>query len=128
MRDIKFRAWDVRQKVMIPDAIIATEARSLLTTTLDLQNHFAHFDGVKWMQFTGLEDKNKKECYESDIIINENGDKRLIQWCYTGFEMRLLNGNRETSNTTWYHTFEIVGNIYENPELLNDLSQTTEDE
>ena len=70
------------------------------------------------MQFTGLKDKNELECYEGDIILNEDQDERIVKWCYTGFEMRLLNGNREKNNTTWYHTFEIIGNIYENTELL----------
>lgn len=66
------------------------------------------------MQFTGLKDKNGKEIYEGDII-NDNGlicEIKFVEGCFVK--------NFETGN--WiilnYNKIEIIGNIYENPELL----------
>ncbi len=69
-------------------------------------------------QFTGLKDRNGKEIYEGDIVTNTDGDKRKIVYYEMMFEMRLLNGKKDSAATTWYYEVEVIGNIYENPDLI----------
>ena len=93
-------------------------------------------------QFTGLKDKNGKEIYEGDIVIggmNYSGEqfyKGYIHWFADGAEYwaladfsefggkwndrftKLLEGIDEDDDSTETDTLEIIGNIYENPELI----------
>ncbi len=125
-RDIKFRAWDIDRKTMIYDAIVLES---------NLIKHRASLDNSKnvvWLQYTGI-----KEIYEGDILrsINHYEGKEpfylyhIVKYDtnYSGF-MAIHKDNKE--NTTgngniqlWVYiknisNFEIIGNIYENPNLL----------
>lgn len=76
-------------------------------------------------QFTGLHDKNGKEIYEGDIIIEKlrrarkDGERLVI--CFDDFEWQGKNANGTTTSLSLlveYHTIEVIGNIHDNPELL----------
>jgi len=98
-----------------------------------LENH----DYEHLIQWTGLHDKNGVEIYEGDIVhyLYKPGEgfwnadcKATISWKNTGFHIAPFSGNGMTG---WLNSipgaypgaceklFEIIGNIYENPELLN---------
>lgn len=110
-REIKFRAWDGTQmyyKVnILPNWGAIKEGYSATPWSDDAKAGIA-------MQFTGLHDKNGKEIYEGDM----NQDKGIVKW------------NNDSASFVWdynndLHCFEeesewceIIGNIYENPELL----------
>ena len=70
------------------------------------------------MQFTGEIDKNKKEIYEDDIVkFSENSKIHIVKYINTGFVLTASNGNIMVYNFN-PNILEVVGNIYENPELL----------
>lgn len=137
----KFRFWDKNINLMIrPSTDITDEewqhAASIyghdewwycvelgLTTALD------YFDNKNFelMQCTGLKDKNGKLIYEGDIIYkkgSKNWKKEKmyskVVWCevYAEFNISDEDGlHRMPSNP---NNVEVLGNIYENPELLQD--------
>lgn len=102
-REIKFRAW-------IPNLGIM------------LDNITLYGNGLMLMQFTGLIDKNGKEIYEGDILIIETGKPMVVGWSdkFVSFVL-----NREGwAFSHWFgescnpEDCEVIGNIYDNPELL----------
>lgn len=107
-RIIKFRAWDKVSKIFLEWDILCQFSFE------DIQK-----DKSKILtQFTGLYDKTGKEIYEGDIIKNQNGDLRMVVYFQNGFEMRLMNKRMQSDNIIWHFNSEVIGNIYENPELL----------
>ena len=86
----------------------------------------AYLKDVKLMQSTGLFDKNDKEIFEGDIL-DCNGRKALVRWhgSYASFIYRFAD-ELQKRNAEWkplylaYMKCEIIGNIYENPDFLED--------
>lgn len=82
-------------------------------------------DEIELMQSTGLKDKNGKEIFEGDIV-DYKGRKAVIKWhgSYASFIYRFVDELKERVSE-WdplflaYYHFEVIGNIYENKELLD---------
>jgi len=84
-------------------------------------------------QYTGLKDKNGKEIYEGDICFVEIYDNfgtiskdecfyAKVVWMNNGFHLVDVNGKIWTEWMTDYNdSLEVVGNIYDNPELLKEV-------
>lgn len=127
----KYRAWDSwRKRMSVVDRIyIDTEGVRLYD---DFGEYWRDFRDIKLMQSTGLKDKNGKELFEGDIATDGDtlGDIRNHQTL--GFYIvdkkgkeRFLSGTVDTegfeeAKEFMENSFEIIGNIYENPELLED--------
>lgn len=130
-REIKFRAWLKLPKQMIEIERFDFFDRSLADDTMLDSEKGYDFDSVELMQFTGLKDMNGKEIYEGDIVkINHPKDKtgdftnKLGRVFYWEEEAGFFHGHCSVKNGSgrppkkMFEYCEVVGNIYENPELL----------
>lgn len=109
MRELKFRYWNPYANKLVYNPTVFKEGWTL-------EQYFSD-RGWAWEQYTGLKDKNGKEIYEGDII-DFFGERYPVIYRAGGFWA-------EYSKTQKDHLFlyaidsEIVGNIHENPELLD---------
>ncbi|MGV3095519.1 MULTISPECIES: YopX family protein [Staphylococcus] len=87
---------------------------------LDLVNGDGSIDRVVMMS-SGLKDMRGVEIYEKDIVRDIYGDKYLIEWLDGGFVLtEFYIGGYDHYNIDDSTEYEVIGNIYENPELLED--------
>ena len=120
MREIKFRAWDKQFKMMAPPINIFFNGEEFFFFKGIGTRSVCHFQ-LEIMQYTGLKDKNDKEIYEGDIVLtNEAGWSGAITWNnnYCGFIIQDKHGG--FSIEPQWGECEVIGNIYENPELLKE--------
>ncbi len=131
-REIKFRAWDKENKKM--DAVLIfmvaenktyPHSRGYIHNCQDWEEHGLLTNPVI-MQYTGLKDKNGKEIYEGDVLhmqikstVNNNN---IIVEIYFQNGVFWFKG-KFYSDCNWHfynaRDREVIGNIYENPELIN---------
>lgn len=109
-REIKFRAWDNDDKKLIYSGNNYPFHKMGGYYLDDLIGNESEL-----MQYTGLKDKNGKEVYEGDIV------KRYTGYVFEEKIRKYSLGNTNEAKVTGYDhhpTDEIIGNIYENPELI----------
>lgn len=117
MRVIKFRAWCEDDKVMIYDL-----------NSPQLRHGELKDDMYEFMQFTGTNDKNGKEIYDGDILkIDNDGEDYITHVRYENGTLSVDAINEDYSYTAigWLQDWceiEVIGNIQENPELLEVAS------
>ena len=122
MREIKFRIWDDKLKVLYTPEM-NEEVKDLWELPKMKGGILKVDEDVLIMQFTGLQDKNGKDIYEGDILIwYVNGITRTAPLIYDDqFACFWMTKSKEgyfIANDFGRGEYEIIGNIYENPELL----------
>lgn len=128
----RYRAWNKATKVMyeVDDIMSIDFGKSEISvkTLFFEQTNRYNFDDIVLMQSTGLTDKNGKEIFEGDIVNVTDGDERtdvpdcgigticgldeIFMWYIDG---QVHNGLFDISQEYY---IEVIGNIYENQELL----------
>ena len=123
MIEIKFRLLDLRVKQM-KEGLTIVELLNysfILGKHYNLQREYIEQYGV-FLQYTGLKDKNAKEIYEGDIISAKN-EIYKIEYCadtkFASFMVVSAKGARSLF-VDCPEEIEVIGNIYEDPELFND--------
>lgn len=140
-REIKFRAWDKSLRKMISPYCVNRDGSwfpSYSSFERDLEG-----DGPL-MQYTGIKDKNGKEIFEGDIayFLTIRGEReKMVQVMHTHDHNQTLpradsepeflstfggvDKNNHMACFCWYNRpceyMEVVGNIHQNPELLEQL-------
>lgn len=133
----KFRAWDTYLNKMVYKFTLGSvtdighELWTCPTTLMnegELTQRWVNNDCLEFMQYTGLKDKNCKEIYEGDIckVVNYASDYLRIEgkmYCVISWSNTAgFYGKGFGIPTTFAmgEEFEVIGNLYENPELLKE--------
>jgi len=113
MREIKFRMYDKKLYVMYGTDYDYDGYDAMWQVPVMIHGKLKEDPDKIYMQYTGLKDKNDKEIYELDIT----DDDFVIQWQLSGWTYCTHNGE-----IVGYidGECEIIGNVFENPELLED--------
>ena len=117
MREIKFRAWDKDDKVMLSwEYHLYSYAKNQGMSSMEW------FDHEILMQYTGLKDIEKKEVYEGDIVYEtfmgeDDVYKGEVVWFDSGWFIKTKE-HGTLALTDCSESIEVIGNIYENPELI----------
>ena len=124
MREIKFRAWDnFNNKIYSHMELLASNSYN------DALNGHPQ---LMLMQYTGLKDKNGQEIYEGDIARGDNDSLLQVVWSDNHqWGCKVIKGgvlSKDLIFPLWhwdrcernkFNQLEVIGNICENPELLN---------
>ena len=137
MREIKFKAWLPKERKMVDvlEIEFGYSADDKTYVHAIETGHYSYVDGngfdvqkykpseadIILMQFTGLLDKNGKEIYEGDIVKNNIKDySGHISFCDGQFIVEDALGQRYLAKGRLNESDEVIGNIYESPELLKE--------
>lgn len=129
-REIKFRAWDKENKRMIENTIIIpqTDGSFMLYNagfnqtgegqgSILVETQFDVGDFVP-LQYTGLKDRHGVEIYEGDILAVGGKPFYKVEWAnhMSMFNLVKLENGESSTDDMWL--CEIIGNKYENKDLI----------
>lgn len=135
----KFRAYDggSLNRMYQPDEVMVGNGDIWIIDEVSVAGDWIVNNDLHLMQSTGLLDKNGKEIFEGDVISRSSGMPSVVKfgkWIYEedfgykikniGFHLNSSYDDDERFQAMDYEdirkNYEIIGNVYENPELLED--------
>lgn len=130
-REFKFRAWGKNSREFIRAQNDRKELSLKEVGTLE------DLDAWELLQFTGLKDNNDTEIYEGDTVRgwlpdserDVDFDVAVVKFDEGGFDLYRPNGDYfgDLSTCTLNHSISVIGNIFENLELLRDSEEESID-
>nr|DAI00062.1 MAG TPA: YopX protein [Caudoviricetes sp.]DAQ53722.1 MAG TPA: YopX protein [Caudoviricetes sp.] len=133
---LRYRAWYVLAEEMIDEILMISFVRKEIigkfsdgSTSVPLKfEDKRNGEDVILMQSTGILDKNSQEIFEGDVVRQVRTQPTIENETITGVVTMIegawliMNDNEQLASYLWSETDEneIIGNIYENPELLED--------
>ena len=117
MREIRFRAYDKKENEMFYSSMYQDKT----SMAYGLSNFLSECSDIEdtLMQYTGLKDKDGVEIYEGDILkLKESKEKYEIRYLGNRFVLCKYD-NIVFEDEAYFSEREVIGNIYENKELLN---------
>ena len=125
----KFRAWDKHVKKIRKVTEIHFDDSLIYLKANNGKGYYCSFSDIELMQSTGLKDKNGVEVFQGDIVRCTRGCPHEVVWLqeYAGMYIGgmpawYLSGLSE--GYAWTGNEEIIGNVYENPELLEQANES----
>lgn len=118
----KFRAWFKQGSKMVNVATIDFLEKEVKSHA----NVMYSFDEIELMQSTGLVDKNNKEIFDGDVLLTYDDELAKVYWddVLAGWFVDFIYETAELSEVADIQSSrsicKIIGNIYENPELLEE--------
>ena len=123
MREIKFRIWDIDERKFIVnemDSLSCGDTKKCMSERVDFENNSVEINANEryiFSEYTGL--KDMREIYEGDILFEILGEE-YFKVIFENGSYRAENEEYSLDLSEYAHLCEIVGNIYENPELLKE--------
>ena len=135
-REIEFRAWlkDKKRMVAVVDLKFLTDhygnEKEIVYWDENINSaNYAYFDEIELMQYTGLKDKNGTKIFEGDIVKRSytlwtsKGEKQINETTFVEFDnedLRFVFIGFDYDLSIRTERIEVIGNIYENKELLEN--------
>ena len=133
----KFRAWDKKTETIQEVESISFKEKKLVIGQGNVawfnSDYIRNFDDIELMQSTGLKDKNGVEIFEGDVVLFSVSDgfnhldheKAIVQAseCHSGLVCKLVDLDLEYRiyyDPVFHTDYEVIGNIWENSELLEE--------
>lgn len=129
METIKFNIWDIERNQYFRDVLSLKKDKIVKWASLEKRTS----NNVEWLQFTGLHDKNGREIYKGDLLLDIEFDEEgndisgiypvvycaeIGAWCVDNSYAK--NGSSLVNMTDYFgkENLEVIGNIYETPDLI----------